>query len=80
MVSHLVISAAQLPPIFQVLDEQYKRGHTVQGTRSYHVFVPMGIGSLSFKRTAEDEIAETHHFFIDSSSLEVSLNHYVVVK
>ena len=30
------------------LKTRYARGHTVPGTRSYHVFIPKNVGTLSF--------------------------------
>ena len=37
------------------LKTRYARGHTVPGTRSYHVFILKNVGILSFKRICEDE-------------------------
>ena len=41
------------------LKARYAIGHTVPGTRSYHVFIPKDVGIICFKRT-EEEISGQH--------------------
>ena len=54
------------------LQERFKVGHTIPGTRSFHVFIPIHPGAIAFKRTAEDdEVSGEHHFFQMKSQLPI---------
>ena len=58
------ISADDLVPVRRELKKRYARGDTITGTQSYHMFIPNGIGQVSYKRTSEDSnIAGTWSFF-----------------
>lgn len=58
---------------------RYKMGHTIPGTRSFHIFLPIQPGVIAFKRTAEDEeISGEHHFFeTESRVAALKLQDYV---
>ena len=53
-----------LTKIHTKLKTIYACGHTVSGTRSYHVFISKNVGILSFKRIGEnEEISRQSSFF-----------------
>lgn len=68
------------------LQARYKIGHTIPGTRSFHVFLPVQSGVISFKRTAEgDEVSGKHHFFptvphLSHLSFKPKLQDYVAAR
>ena len=46
------------------LKNRHACGHTVPGTRSYHVFILKNVGILCFKRIGENkEIGGQHSYF-----------------
>ena len=58
------ISADDLVPVCRELAKRYARGDTITGTQSYHMFIPKGVGQVSYKRTSEDSnVAGTWSFF-----------------
>ena len=60
---------------------RYARGHTVPGTRSYHVFIPKNVGMLSFKRIGKDKEMSGHIVFLSQTNFQYSkYSDYVVVK
>ena len=84
-VQFFFISKHDLSPIRTMLKERYACGNTVPGTRSFHVFIPLDIGIISYKRTAEDEnITGIHNFFQqnpkDSLSHHPKVQDYVAVQ
>ena len=44
-----------LTKVHTKLKIRYAHGHTVPGTRSYHIFMFKNVGVLSFKRFGKDE-------------------------
>ena len=76
------IEKEQLSSIRIQLQERYSSGCTIPGTRSYHSFIPRGLGIIEFKRTSEDDIASgVHNFFKTKSQFIVpKLHDYVAVK
>ena len=64
------------------LKTRYARGHTVPGTRSYHIFIPKNNGILSFRKNGKDEeISGQHSFFqAKQTSIIPNIQDYVVVK
>ena len=64
------------------LKTRYELGHTVPGTRSYHVFIPQNIGIISFKRIGEDKEISGQHSFFQSQQTSIIPNYqdYVAVK
>ena len=66
------LPADELEDTRRSLQERYKVGHTIPGTRSFHVFIPVQAGVIAFKRTTEDaEMSGEHHFFKAASRLRM---------
>lgn len=68
------IEKSTLQAVRTRLQERYADASTLPGTRSYHAFIPIDKGIISYKRTAEDEsVSGTHSFWKQSSSPSTSL-------
>ena len=76
------LAKENLSEIRQTLNKRYAQGHTIPGTRSYHVFSPECIGSINFKTTAEDERYTGCHKFFEFNHQKKNFNvgDYVAVK
>ena len=65
----------------KMLEEWYKKGCTVPGTRSFHHFSSNAVGSITYKRTSSDDVPTgTQSFFVSartSSADELSIQTYV---
>ena len=65
------------------LKERYAQGHTIPGTRSYHIFSLERVGSIRFKITAEDQhYAGCYKFFKSQQQppLNFNIRDYVAAK
>jgi len=78
-VEFIFIPKDDLVQVRSKLKSRYALGHTVPGTRSYHVYIPKNVGVISFKRIGEDkEISGEHSFF--QTEQTSSIQDYVAVR
>ena len=71
-ISFFHLSADDLSITRRELEKRYEQGMTVPGTQSYHMFIPNGIGQISYKRTSEDcNLAGTWSFFDAPQSYDI---------
>ena len=76
------LSKENISKVCQVLTERYVQGHTIPGTRIYHVFSSGAIVNIKFNITAEDDWYAGCYKFFDSQQQNIMVNvgDYIAVK
>lgn len=66
------VRSHELVDVRKTLEVRYLKGNTIQGTRSFHHFLPIAVGAVGYKRTSFDEqLAGSYCFFASPQAYTV---------